>query len=311
MAIETEETKSCCAPARAGNGSAPDAPDARTEQSFDSVEIPGGTAFLGTDTPGLPTDGEAPFRKKQIKPFRISPTAVTNRDFATFVEESGYQTEAERFGWSFVFWSDVPSSIAKTEGVAGVEWWRQVFGATWKEINGPGTEKAWHPDHPVVQVSWNDAAAYCAWAGGRLPSEAEWEHAARGGQGDVPFPWGETEPDDQTQFPCNIWQGSFPRQNTAADGWARTAPVTSFAPNGYGLYNMVGNVWEWTSDIYRVKSLKREVKARLKAMRGYRVMKGGSFLCHKSYCYRYRIAARTGNSPDSTTPHTGFRVVWS
>lgn len=161
-----------------------------------------------------------------------------------------------------------------------------------------------------MQVSWNDAKAYAAWTGGRLPSEAEWEHAARGGQGDVPFPWGSTQPNDTDSFPCNIWQGTFPHSNTAADGYEATAPARSFEPNAYGLYNLVGNVWEWTQDTYRIKSLKASVKERLKEMPGFKVSKGGSFLCHRSYCYRYRIAARSGTSPDTGTPHQGFRVVW-
>ena len=282
-----------------------------SERHFDRVKIPGGAAWLGTDAPQIPDDGENPLRKKKLKPFAISPTAVTNAEFEAFINDTGYVTEAERFGWSFVFWSDVPDSIPETQAVAGVEWWRKVDGANWRDICGPGTQDtSWSADHPVVQVSMNDAAAFAKWAGGRLPTEAEWEHAARGGLGDVAFPWGVEEPDDSTHFPCNIWQGRFPSSNTGADGWARTAPAKSFAPNGYGLFNMVGNVWEWTSDTYRVKSLKKQVRARLEGMKGYKVVKGGSFLCHKDYCYRYRIAARTGNSPDSTTTHTGFRLVW-
>lgn len=237
--------------------------------------------------------------------------AVTNAEFAVFVDATGYVTEAERFGWSFVFWSDVPDAVGMTQGVAGVEWWRRVDGANWRDINGPGTQvDVWHSDHPVVQVSWNDAAAYAAWVGGRLPTEAEWEHAARGGQGDVRFPWGNAEPDDDTFMPCNIWQGAFPDVNSGADGFATTAPVDAFAPNDFGLYNMAGNVWEWTCEPFRIRSLKKSVKQRLAGMPGYKLLKGGSFLCHRSYCYRYRIAARSGNSPDSTTTHQGFRVVW-
>lgn len=275
-----------------------------------AVEIPGGDALVGTDGPQIPDDGESPQRKVRLKPFRIGATAVSNKEFAAFISETGYVTEAERFGWSFVFWAQVPESYGATEGLVEAEWWRRVDGAFWSAPNGPGTETACLPEHPAVHISWNDARAYCNWAGGRLPSEAEWEHAARGGLGDVRFPWGDNEPNDDDYTPCNIWQGTFPRVNTGRDGYATTAPVQSFEPNPYGLYNMVGNVWEWTSEPYRIRSLKKAVKERLNSMSGYKLSKGGSFLCHKSYCYRYRIAARSGTSPDSTTTHQGFRVVW-
>lgn len=278
--------------------------------SAETVEIPGGIATVGTDQPQIADDGENPLRQVRIKPFRIGATAVTNADFTDFIADTGYVTEAERFGWSFVFWAQVPETVGATQAVVDVEWWRRVDGAMWSAPNGPGTQDACHPDHPVVHVSWNDACAYAAWAGGRLPSEAEWEHAARGGQGDVRFPWGNEEPDDTSFMPCNIWQGAFPQDNSTADGYYTTAPAKSFKPNPFGLYNMAGNVWEWTTETYRVKSLKRSVKKRLSAMKGFKVSKGGSFLCHRSYCYRYRIAARTGTSPDSTTTHVGFRVVW-
>lgn len=243
-----------------------------------------------------------------MKPFLIGATTVTNAEFAAFVDATGYVTEAENFGWSFVFWSDVPVADGPTQAVHGAEWWRKVEGANWRAVRGENCEAP--ADHPVVHVSWNDAKAYAAWVGGRLPTEAEWEHAARGGLGDIRFPWGEDEPNDTDSFPCNIWQGHFPTTNTCADGHASTAPAKSFEPNGYGLYNMVGNVWEWTADPLRTRSLKKHVRQRIAAMHGFKVLKGGSFLCHRSYCYRYRIAARTGNSPDSTTAHQGFRVVW-
>jgi sulfatase modifying factor 1 len=275
-----------------------------------AVRIPGGRAFVGTDRRELADDGEGPMRRVRVAPFLIGATSVTNAEFAAFVDATGHVSEAERWGWSFVFWSDVPASVGSTEGVVGSEWWRRVDGASWREIRGPGTADAWHPDHPVVHMSWNDAAAYAAWVGGRLPGEVEWEHAARGGLGDVRFPWGDDEPDDERFFPCNIWQGRFPQHNSARDGHAGTAPAASFAPNGYGVYNMVGNVWEWTGEMFRIRSLKKQVKERLQAMQGFRLAKGGSFLCHRSYCYRYRIAARSGISPDSTASHQGFRVVW-
>lgn len=275
------------------------------------VDIPGGAAMVGTNAPQIPDDGEGPIRTVTIKPFRMAVTTVTNQEFRAFVKTTGYVTEAERYGWSFVFWSQVPENIGATRAVREVEWWRRVDGACWYTPNGPETEDDCLPDHPVVHISWNDARAYAAWVGGRLPTEAEWEHAARAGQGDVRFPWGEDEPNDTDVTPCNIWQGEFPKVNTATDGFVTTAPARSFAPNPWGLYNLVGNVWEWTADPYRVRSLKRSVKERLAGMKGYKLSKGGSFLCHRSYCYRYRIAARSGTSPDSATTHHGFRVVWS
>ena len=236
---------------------------------------------------------------------------MTNAQFRTFVEDTGYTTEAEHHGWSFVFWSQVPDHEGPTQGVPEIEWWRRVDGANWRDVNGRGTQAtAWKAEHPVVHVSWNDAKAYARWAGGRLPTETEWEHAARGGLGDVRYPWGDRDPDDHDFQPCNIWQGRFPLHNTCKDGFATTAPAKSFDPNGYGLYSLAGNVWEWTGDPFRIQSQKKAAKAKQAKMKGYKLAKGGSFLCHASYCWRYRIAARTGNSPDSTTTHTGFRMVW-
>lgn len=304
--------KGCCGPARGTKTNAPSEDllfKSKPANPMAKIDIPGGTALLGTSAPLIADDGEGPLRRKKLRPFRMAPNTVTNAEFAEFVAATDYVTEAERIGWSFVFFSDVPSDVRETQAVLGTEWWRRVDGATWLAPHGPGTVQP-APDHPVVQVSWNDAVAFARWCGGRLPSEAEWEHAARGGLGDVRYPWGDAEPDDETHMPCNIWQGSFPAKNTGADGFAHTAPAHSFAPNGYGLYNMVGNVWEWTADRYRVKSLKKSVERKMAGMRGFRLLKGGSYLCHRSYCYRYRIAARSGNSPDSTTPHQGFRIVW-
>jgi len=283
----------------------------RRARDFPVVTVPGGRAIVGTSRPVIVEDAESPVSVKKVKAFLIGETAVTNAQFAAFIEDTGHVTEAERFGWSFVFWAQVANRFGPTEGVAGIEWWRRVDGANWRDINGPGTaEEFWLPDHPVVHVSWNDAQAYASWAGGRLPSELEWEHAARGGLGDVRYPWGDREPDDSNFQPCNIWQGRFPHKNLRKDGYESTAPARSFAPNGYGLYSLVGNVWEWSADPFKIRSQKKAARERQKRMRGYRLAKGGSFLCHASYCWRYRIAARTGNSPDSTTTHTGFRMVW-
>lgn len=303
----------CCVPAaaraRSSDGERCVPPGERRTDG--AIRIPGGQALVGCRDAALPQDGESPIRRVRVRPFLMGATAVTNREFARFVDATGFVTEAERFGWSFVFWSQVPEELGKTRGVVGVEWWRRVDGANWRDINGPGSEVSqWNEDHPVVQLSWNDARAYAAWVGGRLPTEAEWEHAARGGLGDVTFPWGDRQPDDDSYQPCNIWQGPFPDVNHGTDGYITTAPARSFEPNGYGLYNMSGNVWEWTAEPFRIRSLKRGVKERLAGMAGYRLLKGGSFLCHRSYCFRYRIAARTGNAPDTATTHQGLRVVW-
>jgi sulfatase modifying factor 1 len=297
-----ENQKSCCA-----LPDLPKAPQAR-KSAFppqgnhsagqSAVVIPGGIGLRGAAKAEIPFDGESPMQRVKLAPFRIAAITVTNAEFAEFVRATGYITEAEEIGWSFVFWLQVPDSVGPTQGVAAVQWWRRVDGANWQDVNGPGTAaQACLPDHPVVQVSWRDATA-------------EWEHAARGGLGDVRFPWGDAEPDDKSVFPCNIWQGNFPHENLMLDGYETTAPAKSYSPNGYGLYNMAGNVWEWTSEPFKVKSLKKAAAARLETMKGYKLLKGGSYLCHRSYCYRYRIAARSGNSPDSATTHQGFRVAW-
>ena len=307
------KTASCCAPSsgRAGDQSRDISHLAgQGKLPVATCPIPGGEAIIGTDAPFFAIDEEGPRRVRRIKPFRMMETAVTNAMFAQFVEETGYQTDAERFGWSFVFMHNVSAEVAATQGVVGVEWWRRVDGATWRLINGAGSEADCHDDHPVVHVSWNDARAFAAWAGGRLPSEVEWEHAARGGLGDVVFPWGDREPDEASYHPCNIWQGHFPQVNTGADGYAATAPAAAYEPNGYGLYNMCGNVWEWASEPMRLRSLSKAARQEAKRYKGAKILKGGSFLCHKSYCFRYRIAARTGNTPDTSTAHQGFRLVF-
>jgi formylglycine-generating enzyme required for sulfatase activity len=237
-------------------------------------------------------------------------TTVTNARFQQFAANTGYVTEAELLGDSLVFQGLLPKGSPPSHAIAQTPWWRVIAGANWRNPVGPDSTTSLEMDHPVTHVSWNDAMAFAQWAGGRLPTEAQWEHAARGGLEDVAFPWGNTEPNDSDFFPCNIWQGQFPQQNTARDGFFGTAPARSFEPNGYGLYNMVGNVWEMTSEIFKVRSLKKDVVAAHTGKRGYRLSKGGSFLCHRSYCYRYRIAARNSTSPDTSTSHIGFRLVY-
>ena len=305
--------KSCCAPSAERNGlkqtaspSASRGPVARPPV----CDIPGGQALVGTNAPVIRDDRESPLRLKKLRPFRMMETAVTNAMFAEFIDDTGFLTEAERFGWSFVFHHNVSDQIAASQAVQGVEWWRKIHGADWRLINGPGSERDWHADHPVVHVSWNDARAFAKWAGGRLATETEWEHAARGGMGDVPFPWGDREPDDTDFQPCNIWQGQFPSSNTAKDGYVATAPARTFDPNGYGLFNMVGNVWEWTAEPFKLRSVSKRLKGHAGNQPNAKLLKGGSFLCHKSYCFRYRIAARTGNTADTSTSHQGFRLVF-
>ncbi|MEM8578152.1 MAG: formylglycine-generating enzyme family protein [Pseudomonadota bacterium] len=301
-------SKPCCSPAR--GGIAAPAPEIAKGAPPDLgwCDIPGGTALIGTDHPGLPADEEGPLRRKRLKPFAMMAGAVTNAQFSAFVEATGYTTDAERFGWSFVFQHHVHAAAGATQRVVGTEWWHRIDGAQWRRPDGPGGADA-DPDHPAVHISWTDARAFAAWAGGRLPTEAEWEHAARGGLGDVPFVWGDAAPDDDSFQPCNIWQGRFPDLDTGRDGYIGTAPVRSFAPNGYGLFNMLGNVWEWTSEPARLRSLSKAKRAAHHWPPGAKLLKGGSFLCHRSYCFRYRIAARTGNTPDTGTAHQGFRLV--
>ncbi|MCL4141675.1 UNVERIFIED_CONTAM: hypothetical protein GTU68_036188 [Idotea baltica] len=276
------------------------------------VSIPAGTGLIGTSKPMIRTDGEGPLRKGLVGSLSMSAGEITNAEFAAFVEDTGYITEAEHLGWSFVFWNQVPEYVGQTQSVSGSPWWHRVDGASWQHITGPKCSSVRELlNHPVVHVSWNDALAYASWVGGRLPTELEWEHAARGGLGDVRFPWGDAEPDDEQNLFCNIWQGRFPKNNTVNDGYYTTAPAVSFEPNGYGLFNMVGNVWEWTADPFRLPSQIARAGLQNKDKPSViKLAKGGSFLCHKSYCYRYRIAARIANSLDSATTHMSFRVVW-
>ena len=308
--------KSCCTPSRTTESaplrSEPDSPGwRRQDASHDILDIPGGRALLGTDKPSIATDGEGPLRQKKVSAFRMDATSVTNAQFQSFVSDTGYVTDAERLGDSLVFQGLLPKGTPPSQAVADAPWWRMIPGANWRDVFGPETAETLFEEHPVVHISWNDATAFAAWAGGRLPTEVEWEHAARGGLGDVRFPWGDQEPDDTDFQPCNIWQGQFPHHNVGLDGYVGTAPAQSFAPNGYGLYNMVGNVWELTSEVFKVRSLKKEVITAHAGKKGFKLSKGGSFLCHRSYCYRYRIAARNSTSPDTSTSHLGFRLVYA
>ncbi len=255
-------------------------------------------------------DGEGPVHPVDVTGFRIAPMCVTNAEFAVFVADTGFVTEAERFGWSFVFAGLLPDDFEPTRAVAQTPWWRQVHGADWRHPEGPHSDVGGRERHPVIHVSWNDALAFCAWNGTRLPTEAEWERAARGGIEGAAFPWGdELEPDGRHMM--NVFQGTFPAADTGADGWIGTAPVDTYEPNGFGIYNMTGNVWEWCADWYSAQYYRQAPE---KDPRGphtgtTKVMRGGSYLCHASYCRRYRVAARSGNSPDSSAGNVGFRVA--
>lgn len=266
---------------------------------------------MGTNADeGFPADGEGPMHKVRVRAFLIDRTTVTNAEFAAFVAETGYQTDSERLGWSFVFYQLLPRDFPPTRAIACAPWWRQVEGASWQHPEGPQSNVAERHDHPVVHVSWNDAAAFARWAGKRLPTEAEWEFAARGGLSKQRYPWGdELAPNDEHR--CNIWQGRFPHENTADDGFIGTAPAESFPPNGYGLYNMAGNVWEWCADWFSPTYYQDSPRTDPKGPRAgtSRVIRGGSYLCHASYCNRYRVAARSSNTPDSATGHMGFRCA--
>jgi formylglycine-generating enzyme required for sulfatase activity len=313
--------KRCCAPAvdrgqhivaDTAESSPPRSPELQPE--LDMVPLPGGSFLMGTDyEEAFADDGEGPVREVQLSPFLIDRHTVTNAKFARFVKATGYITDAEKFGWSFVFWAQVSRDRfyqLVVDTVAAAPWWCKVPQSNWKQPAGPGSNISSRSNHPVVHVSWNDAMAYCRWSGQRLPTEAEWEYAARGGLVQKLYPWGnKLRPDGKHM--CNIWQGEFPKVNTADDGYSETCPTDAFPPNGYGLYSITGNTWEWCADWF---SKDFHLTGPCVAPRGpdsgtARVMKGGSFLCHKSYCNRYRVAARSSNTPDSSSSHMSFRCV--
>jgi formylglycine-generating enzyme len=309
-----EQHSPCCAPQR--DTPAPQAQPPQAHRSAAAraqhtmAQIAGGTFLMGSDDPSFPSDGEGPVREVTLGAFAIDTCAVSNTQFAAFVAATHYTTEAERFGWSFVFAGLMPPDFPPTQALAQAPWWRVVPGASWRRPEGLHSTIDDRADHPAVHLSWNDAMAYCQWSGLRLPTEAEWEYAARGGLVQRRYPWGdELTPGGRHQ--CNIWQGRFPAKNTGDDGYPGTAPVGAFAPNGYGLHNMAGNVWEWCADWFSPtfhRDGPRLNPAGPTAGQA-RVIRGGSYLCHASYCNRYRVAARSSNTPDSSSGHTGFRCA--
>jgi formylglycine-generating enzyme required for sulfatase activity len=263
-------------------------------------------------------DGEGPVHRITLDDFHIDATSVTNADFSRFVRATGYLTDAEKFGFSAVFHL---SFEGNREDLVGrppqTPWWLGVAAAGWANPGGRYSNIIGMEDHPVVHVSWNDAVAYCAWAGRRLPTEAEWECASRAGRDGARYPWGEDRGDDElentTTGPrrCNIWQGEFPRVSKDVDGFLATAPVRTFEPNAYGLWQTVGNVWEWCADWYSPDyyRISPTVNPPGPSSGEVRAMRGGSFLCHDSYCNRYRNSARSSNTPDSSMQNAGFRTV--
>jgi formylglycine-generating enzyme len=276
----------------------------------DWIELPGGTFAMGSAEEKYPADGEGPVRDVTLAPFAIAAHAVTNDEFAAFVTASGYVTLSEQLGSSFVFGGLLPDDFPPTQAVAAAPWWRLVEGSDWRHPEGPQSDLAGRGDHPVCQITWDDAVAYASWAGARLPTEAEWEYAARGGLAGRRYPWGdEREPGGVHRM--NVFQGTFPGENIATDGFAGTAPVGAFEPNGYGLFNTCGNVWEWCADWFD-PTFHRDgprVDPQGPPAGTHRVMRGGSYLCHESYCWRYRVAARSANTPDSSAGNIGVRVV--
>lgn len=278
------------------------------------IRLDGGSFLMGSESPhSFQADGEGPVRKVTLNAFYIDRFPVTNESFAEFVNATGYLTEAERFGWSFVFQghlSPEQRALLVKDTVAVAPWWYKVQGTHWRCPEGPDSTIDGRPHQPVVHVSWNDAVRFAQWAGKRLPTEAEWEYAARGGLEQRLYPWGdELTPDGQHL--CNIWQGTFPILDTAEDGYSAPAPVDAFPPNAYGLYTITGNAWEWCADWFSPNF--HIFSTRLNPIGPIhgraRVMKGGSYLCHESYCNRYRVGARTSNTPDSSTTNIGFRCV--
>ena len=310
----------CGVPSRAELASTGSVPPASTpppasaagRHGIEQAAIPGGSFTMG-DASGdrNPADGEVPLHEVVLDAFDIDVTTVTNDEFAGFVDATGYQTEAESFGFSAVFQLALAAPEDDIMGRAsGAPWWFGVRGADWRHPGGRESTLEGRGDHPVTQVTWNDANAYCAWAGRRLPTEAEWEYAARGGLQGAKYPWGDAEV-DAGGWRTNIWQGTFPSSNTQDDGFLTTAPVRSFAPNGFGLWQSVGNVWEWCADWFS-PDYYRTSPAENPAGPDHgetRVLRGGSYLCHISYCNRYRNSARSQNTPDSSMGNAGFRTV--
>ena len=285
-------------------------------------------------------DDERPIHQVTVGPFWIDETEVTNAKFREFVEATGYKTTAEVAPKMQDIMKQLPAGTPKPSKdmlVPGSlvfrqtdqpvrtddfrQWWHWTAGANWQHPTGPDSDIEGLDDHPVVHVSWFDAVEFCNWAGKRLPTEAEWEFAARGGLEQQPYVWGSEKVSDKMPQ-ANIWQGQFPFRNTLNDGYLTTAPAKQFPGNGFGLYDVAGNVWEWTADWYRADTYRNRADEQVVDPIGpeqsyyvpnprepRRVQRGGSFLCHRDYCSSYRPSARMSCSPDTGSSHTGFRCV--
>ncbi len=299
------------------------------------IRIQGGTFRMGSDRHYRE---EAPVRQVAVDPFWMDPCTVTNAQFAAFVAATGHVTVAERALNAADYPGAKPGLLVPgalvfhmTDGPVDTgfvsNWWSYVPGACWRHPEGPGSDLTGRDDYPVVQVAFEDAAAYAVWAGKELPTEAEWEFAARGGLDGAEFVWGD-ELNPGGRWMANTWQGPFPWRNFASHGHESTAPVGSYPPNGYGLFDMAGNVWQWTTDWFSAKRPSESVKsccgpevpfggtieasydpAQPKVRIPRKVVKGGSFLCAPSYCRRYRPAARHAQMVDTGMSHIGFRCV--
>ena len=311
----SDEQPSCCAPSRPVTGSStpPPVSSETGQHGIEQVALRGGEFAMGDGTgDGNAGDGETPVHLIRVAPYSIDATSVTNADFDRFIEATGYRTEAETFGFSAVFHLALAAEPDEVMGPAtGTPWWAGVRGADWRHPGGSRSDVDGLDDHPVVHVSWNDAVAYCRWAGRRLPTEAEWEFASRGGLEGSRYPWGDDLLGDDGGWRCNIWQGVFPESNSEHDGFLTTAPVRTFEPNAYGLWQTVGNVWEWCGDWFgpRYYKFSPDTDPQGPSLGAARVMRGGSYLCHDSYCNRYRNSARSSNTPESSMGNTGFRTV--
>ena len=323
----------------------PELPEFDNEQQDDNsgmIWIEGGTYLMGGEGK-LALPREFPKHEVSVDGFWMDATEVTNAQWKEFVEATGYVTVAERKpDWEELKKQAPPGTPKPPDDVlvAGsmifnppdyavdlndfTQWWAWQPGADWKHPEGPGSNIDGKDAHPVVHICWFDAVAYCKWAGKRLPTEAEWEWAARGGLSDKTYPWGDEHV--EAGLPkANSWQGSFPYSNSEDDGFYSTAPVKSFEPNNFGLYDMAGNVWEWTSDWYHPGYYQQQADAGPQnnpqgPAESYdpnepfapkRTQRGGSFLCNDSYCASYRVSARMPGSPDTGMPHVGFRCVRS